>query len=217
MKKALIISLALNLSIVGYLIGKRYYYSHQSFPSYDYRSVRGSIFASLTIDSTDIVFVGNSLTEAFMVNELFGPHCKNRGINQNRIIDIINRIDPIAEKHPKKIFLEGGINDISFGATPKSIAENYRLLIEKIKKQSPRTAIYVQSVLPTSRQFNQKEKVISVNEYLKRYCKECGISFIDLYNSFQKDGYLIDSLTYDGVHLNGPGYKIWAEIVRSYL
>ena len=217
MKKAFILSIALNISIVSFLIGKRYYYSHHSFAAYDYSSVRSSIFASLSIDSADIVFVGNSLTEAFMVSEFFGPHCKNRGINQNRIIDIINRIEPIAEQHPKKIFLEGGINDISFGASINSIAENYRLLIEKIKKRSPRTAIYVQSVLPTTRAYNQKEKVISVNEYLKKYCKECGITFIDLYTSFENGGYLIDSLTYDGVHLNGPGYKIWAERVRSYL
>lgn len=218
MKKFFILSITLNIAIVSFLIGKRYYYSHQSVLQIpDYTGVRKSIFSNLTIDTSDIVFVGNSLTEAFMVSEFFGPRCKNRGINGNKLSDILNRINLIAQRRPMKIFLEGGINDISNGQSPDYIANNYTVLIETIKKISPHTTLYIQSVLPTGKEYNQKEKVIAVNELLKSICKDCGITFIDLYSSFERSGYIIDSLTYDGVHLTGAGYTKWVDKIRPYI
>jgi lysophospholipase L1-like esterase len=218
MKKLLILSIAFNIAIITFLVGKRYYYSHSFINTvYDYNSVRCGMFSALTIDTSDIVFVGNSLTEAFMVSEFFGPHCKNRGINGNRIADIINRISPIAERHPAKMFLEGGINDISNGASAEMIMSNYRALIEIIKDKSPGTKIFLQSVLPTGKEYKNKEKVIALNALLNIYCKENNLPFIDLYQRFERGGYIIDSLSYDGVHLNSKGYAIWQKAIQQYV
>ena len=42
--------------------------------------------------------------------------------------------------------------------------------------------------------------------------------FVDLYPFFVNDeGKLDISLSNEGLHLNGAGYRVWAEILRAYL
>lgn len=220
MKKALFISLAINLLLVIAYIAKRMYYSNYSISqivagahTYDYSKVRESIFSLSQIDSNDIVFVGNSLTEKFMVTEFFGTDCKNRGIGGNKVNDIIKRISKITYKRPRKIFLECGINDL-FDEEPADVFDNYKKLIAKIRLESPVTKLYVQSVLPAD---TKKNEIVELNKLLKSYCDLKSISFIDLYPYFQHNGFLKDSLTYDKLHLNGKGYMIWKEAIERYV
>lgn len=223
MKKTIFIfSIAINICSVGFLIGKRIYYSnyssfHHYYKSYDYNNARKSIFNVLDIDTASIVFVGNSLTEGFMVTEIFGTKCKNRGVNGNRISDMLNRISDITKYKPKKIFIEGGTNDINGGESPENTFEDYKFLIKKIKLESDRTKVYIQSVLPVGQVYGNNDKIIKLNNYLKKYCKDCDITFIDLYARFEDDGHLVESLTYDGIHVNGNGYKVWGEIIMPYI
>lgn len=226
MKKALIISVAINILILIAFASKRYYYSRQPqadakvrntfFDQWD--AMRTSLFVDCPVNNTDVVFVGNSLTEAFPVTELFGPRYKNRGIGGNSTEHILHRIQGIAKGRPKKIFLEGGVNDLIAGIPVDSMINNYKLIIGIISSESPATMIYVQSLFPTSLQYSYLNKtIVDANALIANYCKKHGVEYIDLHSRMTKSEGLDKSLTEDGIHLNGKGYTIWQKTIEQYL
>lgn len=75
---------------------------------------RSTLFEKLPIDSDDIVFLGNSITNGCEWHELFNnPNIKNRGISSDVSMGVYDRLDPIIKGKPAKIFLMIGINDIA--------------------------------------------------------------------------------------------------------
>ena len=60
----------------------------------------------LPLHSSDIVFLGNSITDGCEWAELFeNRHVKNRGISGDRSGWLLERLDSIIAAHPKKLFL----------------------------------------------------------------------------------------------------------------
>lgn len=225
MKKVLIASVSLNLIILLVYAGKRYYYAHSKpaapaagYPFDNWNIMRTSLFSIQRVDTGDIVFVGNSLTEAFPVTEMFGSNCKNRGISGNKTAHILKRIALIAKGHPKKLFIEAGINDFVFGGTVDSTFNNYIKILGVIKRESPRTLVYVQSTLPTCGSYEPFNiSVIELNEKLREYCKRMSIRYIDIYSPMVLAGKMDSTLTADGLHLNGKGYDIWQHAIAGYV
>jgi lysophospholipase L1-like esterase len=86
-----------------------------------------------------------------------------------------------------------------------------------IHNKSPETKIYVQTVLPTRREY-LKEDVLSVNKIIKKNEAKGYYNVIDLYSQFvDSNGDLIKELTVDGVHLSDKGYQKWVEIEKSLI
>lgn len=227
MKKLLIISVAINCLVVLFFVAKRYYYSYgagavpaeQKNTSYDqWNYSRTSLLNTLPLDTTDIIFIGNSLTEGFPVTELFGKHVKNRGISGNATWHLLGRIEKIAVGQPKKIFIEIGVNDFNFGSSVDSAFDNYRAIISIIRNVSPRTRIYVQSLTPTGMKYKKiLDSIITLNERLRTYCIEQAIAYIDLYTPLAKESQLDSAYTEDGIHLNGKGYAVWGNQVKRFI
>ena len=115
---------------------------------------RSTLFEKLPIDSDDIVFLGNSITNGCEWHELFNnPNIKNRGISSDVSMGVYDRLDPIIKGKPAKIFLMIGINDIAHHLSTDSIVKNITQIIRKIKKETPSTQLYIQSLLPTNDSF----------------------------------------------------------------
>lgn len=187
---------------------------------------RASLFAELPVDSTDIVFLGNSLTHGCEWHELFGmPNIKNRGINGDIVEGIRLRVEPILKGKPAKLFLLSGVNDVSHDLTADSIAGAIGNLLDIIRTESPRTKVYVQSLLPINNSFGRykavkgKEQVIrDINVLLEPIVKEKGCTWINSYPAFvDGDGNLDARFTNDGLHLMGNGYLHWRDILRPYV
>ena len=187
---------------------------------------RASLFEMLPVDSTDIVFVGNSLTHGCEWHELFGmPNIKNRGINGDVVQGVFERIDPVVKGHPKKIFLLTGVNDVSHNLTADSIATALGNLIDYIRKNTPQTRLYVQSLLPINNSFGRykaifgKEQVIrDINVKLAAMAEEKGFVWINTYPIFADENGNLDSrYTNDGLHLLGNGYIHWKNFLLPYV
>jgi lysophospholipase L1-like esterase len=218
MKRYLTLSVLLNVVLVcmGLYAARKVALRHVK-PAViaDYMEYRNESYEALDIDSNDVVFVGNSITERFLVNEYFGANFKNRGVAGNRSRHILKRIEKIAEGRPRKIFLMIGINDIKDKRGLDSILLTTDSIIHKVRMKSPGTRILVQSVLPTSRGYDHLNPDIEVyNKKLATFCKEMSLDFVNLHKDFAKG---FDSLTYDGLHLNGRGYNHWRDLLRPYL
>lgn len=188
---------------------------------------RATLFEELPVTSSDIIFLGNSITNGGEWAELFdNPHVKNRGISGDVCMGVYDRLDAIQKGSPAKIFLLIGINDVDRGASAGTIVERIGMIVDKIRKDSPSTKIYIQSVLPVSdhyKMFNghtsRWQVVPEINKGLVRLAADRGVKYIDLYSHFidNTTGKMNIEYTNDGLHLLGKGYKKWVGIVKPYV
>ncbi|MEG1617237.1 MAG: GDSL-type esterase/lipase family protein [Bacteroidales bacterium] len=187
---------------------------------------RASLFEKLPVSETDIVFLGNSLTNGAEWSEIFNnPNIRNRGISGDNTDGIYDRLDPIVKGKPSKIFLLCGVNDLANGESPQYIASNIARIIKKIRAESPRTKLYVQSLLPFNDEFKRWKNLdgkagllTETNRLIETVCRKEKIPFIPLHATFcNEHGKLDEKYTNDGLHLNGNGYMVWKEILLPYL
>ncbi len=192
----------------------------------EYWHQKVSLFEILPIKSTDIVFLGNSITDGGEFAEIFDDdRIKNRGISADVISGVSKRLDQVTSGHPSKIFLLIGINDISHGLTVDKLAEEYSRLVEEVRKKTPESKLYIQSVMPVDNSYGRyknlkgKEEVIKgLNEKIRTIAQENGAVYIDLWPALaDKSGRLRKGFTNDGLHLTGKGYKAWTELIRPYV
>lgn len=173
----------------------------------------------------NIVMLGNSLTERGYWSEYFQKErVLNRGIGGDCISGMIHRINPIVEGQPRAIFIMGGANDLIFSKiSDAKLLEQYERLLDIIARKSPRTKVYVQSLLPLNESMNEKQfggknaRIVSFNKRLREMAARRGLVYIDIWSAIQRDGILPEELTFDGVHIKADGYRIWIEQIRPYV
>lgn len=188
---------------------------------------RATLFEALPVTSSDIIFLGNSITNGAEWAELFNDkHVKNRGISGDICMGVYDRLDAVLKGKPAKIFLLIGINDVSRGAPADTIVSRIGMIVGKIKEDSPKTKLYLQSVLPVTDHYNvfkghtSRWRVIpEINKGLVRLAEKEGVTYIDLYSHFvdKQTGKMNAAYTNDGLHLLGKGYLKWVEIVKPYI
>lgn len=195
-------------------------------PRGEFYGQRASLFEVLPVDSTQIVFLGNSLTNGCEWHELLGmPNVVNRGINGDTFGGIDERLAPVVSGQPAKIFLLTGVNDVSHDLTADSIASGIIALVKRIRTESPRTRLYVQSLLPFNNSFGRykllagKEQVVrDINAILQPQVEELGATWINLYPLFADENENLKvEYTNDGLHLLGPAYLVWRDAVLPYV
>lgn len=179
-------------------------------------------FKCLNDGKGEIIFLGDSLTSNAEWAELLGNYkVKNRGIRNDTVKCILSRIDEVISSKPDKIFLMAGINDL-ISKSRENVANNLKELILTIRKLSPDTKIYVQSLLPINNSIKKtgrnNQDIAYVNFELFAFCKnKVNIEYIDLQDILADGkGNLKAEYTYDGGHLNGAGYLKWKELVAPY-
>ena len=187
---------------------------------------RATLFEQLPVGKKDIIMLGNSLTDGAEWNELLGNrHVKNRGIVGDIVQGLYERMEPILKGQPKKIFIMSGVNDISHDVSGDSIARAMEKLIVLIKTRSPRTKIYLQSMLPFNNDVrmwkllrDREHVVVEGNRALEQVARRQGVTWIDLYPLFvDEHGKLKAEYTNDGLHLLGPAYLIWRDAIKPYV
>lgn len=179
------------------------------------------------IGKKDIVFLGNSLTEGGKWSALLGKkNIRNRGVSGDVAMGVYDRLDQILPGQPKKIFFLIGANDISHDLTVDSIVAAITHVVDRIRSESPKTKLHLQSLLPINESFGRYKRLAGktdmipeINKRLEAVAKERNLPFISLYPLFAKPGtnILREELTGDGLHLNEEGYKIWAKALKPYL
>lgn len=223
MKKALIISLSINVLIIVAFGAKRYYYSHRPVTatisqwSTTWNEQKNDLYNAVPIDSGDIVFIGDSHIERFLLNEYFpGAKIRNRGIGSNVTTQVIERLPYILQRKPSKLFLLIGINDMAFGYSSDSTFDRIIRVTNMVDRST--TALHVISLFPTRGHDGYLNEVVkSVNAKLADYCISKNITFINVYPELLHGGELNKGLTGDDCHLNGKGYEILKKAVEPYI
>lgn len=191
-----------------------------------YYARRATLFDLLPVYSSDIIMLGNSLTDGAEWNELFDNcHVKNRGIVGDIIPGFFERLEPILKGQPRKIFIMGGVNDISHGVSADSIVSAMTQVVTTIQARCPKTEIYVQSMLPFNNDVRlwkllkgREQVVVDGNKGLESMCQRLGVTFINLYPLFVgENSKMKPEYTNDGLHLMGGAYLIWRDALLPYI
>lgn len=189
-----------------------------SFADGPFRNHRYDAFKVLPVNSEQIVFIGNSITNMHEWWEAFGNHnVVNRGVSGAITDEALANIEAIAAGKPKKVFIMLGTNDLGTAGinTTEHVLTNITLIVERFKQTSPNTEIYVQSILPSTSGIRTLDALSAANTALKTMCTEKGATYIDLWNAMQ--GITNNTLSYDYLHLTSDGYKIWCDIIAPYV
>lgn len=186
-----------------------------------------TLFEVLPTSKSDIIFLGNSITNGGEWAELLrNPHAKNRGISGDTTQGVLDRLSTITKGKPSKIFLLIGTNDLSRGKSVDEVAKNVEKIVERVKRESPKTKLYVQSVFPVSPKFNKflghmnrQKDIAALNAKIKAVAARHGVKYIDVYKSLviPSTDVMNPEYTNDGLHLLGKGYQKWVEVLKPYL
>ncbi len=194
------------------------------FSTYYYQ--KKSLFEILPDTNNEIIFLGNSITDGCDWSELFrNSNIKNRGISGDITDGILFRLDEVVRSKPNQIFIMIGVNDLSQNKTPDYVLTIYSKILLAIKEASPKTQVFVQSILPVNDGFgkfgnhtNKGAEIKQVNKQLASLARNFNYSYIDLTEAFSdKDGKLLKEYTNDGLHLTAAGYLAWKDEIKRFL
>lgn len=178
-------------------------------------------FKAKPLQTGDIVFIGNSITElgGNWGQRFNNSKVKNRGIAGDVTAGVLNRLAEICYYKPKKVFLKIGINDLFHNElTPEYVINNIKLIVAKIHLESPETKIYVQTILPTANNNPSKERIAATNTILKAMTPTNYLQIIDLHSRFaDQNDFMIGSYTTDGLHLTELGYLAWQYYIIEFV
>lgn len=230
MKLTLILSILLNVVLLagGYyalssLGGPRYVWYKMNNRGmtgvYGHRKMQ---LRMLPTQSTDIIMLGNSITEAGEWAEwLDNPAVKNRGISGEGTQGLLDRLSDITKGQPRQIFLMMGINDLLFHDASFTLT-HYETIVQRIRKESPNTELVLQSVLPTNDAVRHIGISISeiqrLNTGIRQIANTTNLQYLDIYALLKDENDRLDEqYTDDGIHLNGEAYRIWINYLRAYI
>ena len=171
-----------------------------------------------------ILFLGNSITEKGNWRKLLKDSTIiNRGISGDNTFGVLNRLEDITKRKPSRIFLLIGVNDLSKNIPNEVIIENIFSIVGKIRAASPKTRIFLHSLLPVNPavkdfpiSFAKQENILEINGQLKKYGDVFKFTYIDLHSQFlDKQNALDVRYTLDGLHLNAAGYQRWVLYLKK--
>jgi lysophospholipase L1-like esterase len=175
-----------------------------------------------------VVFFGDSITDIWHLDQYFpGKPYVNRGIGGQTTPQMLVRFrQDVIDLHPKVVVILAGTNDIAGNTGPmrdEDIEANYKSFYELAHASGVRL-VYA-SVLPVHN-YTEKSKdffaqrpiprILALNEWLKKYCAENHIVYLDYFSSLVDDkGLLKKDLADDGLHPNDAGFKIMAPLAET--
>jgi lysophospholipase L1-like esterase len=167
--------------------------------------------------TSDIVMIGDSITDGAEWNELFPKlSIVNRGISGDTTQGVLDRMGSIYSTNAKKAFIMIGVNDLGHHIPVEDIFQNYQQIVFKLKQRS--ITPYIQSTLLTGNKHAHHNKdIVKLNVKLKKLCEAECITYIDLNEALSENGKLKDAFSADDIHLNGKAYSVWKYSIKPYI
>lgn len=187
-----------------------------AFADLPFRNHRYDGFKVLKVTPENIVFVGNSITNMHEWWEAFdNPAIINRGTSGAVSDELLANLESVIAGKPKKIFLMIGTNDLGTAGinNTEHVVGNLEKILDRIRRESPATEIYVQSILPCSKDLNLLTRT---NAAIEETCgRHEGVTFINLWDDLISVRNGQNSL--DRLHLLASGYRIWCKKIAPYV
>lgn len=129
--------------------------------------------------------------------------------------------EALQENSFAKIYLMIGINEMGTG-TVETFTAKYREVVEHLKELQPGAIIYIQGIIKvTTERSNQgdyinNEGIEARNQELEKLADNKDIFYLDVNPLIcDETGGLIESYTFDGVHLKAKYIQIWKDYLKE--
>ena len=175
-----------------------------------------------------VVFVGDSITDYWKLANYFpGKPYFNRGIDGQTTPQMLVRFrQDVIDLHPAVLVVLAGTNDVA-GVTGhvrnEDIEANYASMAELARLHH--IHVVFASLLPVNNYtedakesfaLRPRERILSLNAWLKNYCAKNGLVYLDYFSAMVDDkGMLKRDLSDEGLHPNAAGYKIMAPLAEK--
>lgn len=180
-----------------------------------YRMRRLGMFALAKIPFASVVMLGDSLTARAQWSDITGcPYVANRGIGGDESENVLKRLDDVIKLKPTAVFLMVGINDILSKVPTETIVDNVRQTVDALTKAGAH--VYLTLVLPGTKRVSHKigPKVDELNAAYRKLAERPDVSVVDfLPVARDRDGFLREELSTDGIHLTPKGYRVWRDAI----
>jgi len=186
-----------------------------------YWTEKKSFFDTLgTYAST--VMIGDSLTDGAEWKEMFpGTAVVNRGVDGDTTAGVLRRMDGITSARAKKAFIMIGINDFKEGRTVDAVFQDYRTIVSRLEEGGMK--VFVQSTLLCNEPKGGWISCAAIQGRIRELNRRLAglasakVAYIDINAGLTGPEGLRPDLTYDGVHLNGEGYRIWRDAISKFM
>lgn len=184
---------------------------------------------------SDAVFLGDSRTEGLIINTGLseatfygGKGLMVDSVFTEKIVKLpgskakVTPIKALGKKEFNKVYIMFGVNELGW-PYEDVFSERYTKLIKKVKKLQPDADIYVQSILPVSKEKETKDKVYNnkkirrFNKLIKDMAEKEEVYYLDTASAVKnKDNVLPVAASSDGVHLNKEYCIKWLDYLKTH-
>ena len=130
--------------------------------------------------------------------------------------------EAVESKKPPIMIITLGVNGVSF-MEETYFTNEYKKLIQNIKKTSPDTIIILQSIFPVARSYAHigsinNEKIYTANNWIVKIAEDEGVKYLNTYSVLVgEDGFLPEKYQNgDGMHLNEISFQIELNYIRTH-
>jgi lysophospholipase L1-like esterase len=184
-------------------------------------ATRSELHDLLPVGPDDVLFVGDSITEGAPWHELLNDaRCKNRSLGGDTSAGVLARLAGPLAGQPAKLFLLVGVNDMLKQVPLDQAVATIRAMVEMVRGRSPHTRLYLQGNMPVNPGMlgeGDNTYMRALGQAAGALAAEYGVTYIDLYPLFEREGQLDPAYTRDGLHLNGRGYLVWRDAIATHV
>jgi lysophospholipase L1-like esterase len=173
--------------------------------------------AALTRDASRVVFMGDSITDAWAKEALFTdhPHFVGRGISGQTTQQMLVRFRAdVIDLKPAVVHIMAGTNDVAGNNGPESDTEIEDAIASMVELARTNHIDVVLASIPPAADFPWRPgleplpRIRRLNTWLKSYAGRVGVTYVDYWAPLAADdGSLKSSFSSDGVHPNSGGYE----------
>jgi len=165
-----------------------------------------------------IAFIGDSHFQAMPVNFIV-PEAVNLGIGGDTIQGVTKRLKGYKKLNTAKaIVLNIGVNNLSNGYTPETLKVPTEQMLKNLPDK-PLLWVAVPPIDESTFEFTTNKDIAAYNNHIQQLCearKNCVFSSFPE-SLLREDGLSSNYHIGDGLHLNGAGYKVWQEKIKTDL
>ena len=186
-------------------------------------------------DPGRVVFMGDSITDGWRLDQSFpGKPYVNRGIGGQTTAQMLVRFYPdVIALQPAAVVILAGTNDIARNngmQTLEMIQHNIMAMTQLARVHGIKVVLCALTPINDYKRRSEQQgggplvqsrarppaDIIKLNAWLKSYAATTGAAYADYHGATaDKDGYLVDADTGDGLHPNAAGYAKMAPVVAT--
>jgi len=172
--------------------------------------------------SNPVLFVGSSSIRLWKTHESF-PELDviNRGFGGSQVSDLLYYYEKLVLKYqPRIIVLYSGDNDIASGKSPQTVANDYRLFIERTHQQLPAVPIIIVPIKPSDARWELWPEMAETNRLVRLMAEaDKWVDVVDTDKVIMTPEGRPDTTCFveDKLHLSDKGYRLWTAVVKQKL